>query len=59
MTSIIKHLAETAETIDLGFPTVVIGAIAMVVFIALGLVTYSYRDVANRHEHKSGKGSHH
>jgi|GEM_PF-1546818 len=34
-----------AET---GFPTWGYGAIAFVVFIALGLITYSYRDVANR-----------
>lgn len=52
------HLEEAAA-IDLGFPTFVIGAVAMVIFIALALVTYSYRDVANRHDHKSGKGSNH
>ena len=42
------------------FPTVVYGIIAFSIFIVLGLVTWSYRDVANRHEHKSGnsKGHH-
>lgn len=36
------------------------GVIAMVVFIALGFVTWSYRDVANRHDHKtSGNSGHH
>lgn len=37
---------------------IVYGAIAMAVFILLGFVTWSYRDVANRHDHKSGKASH-
>jgi len=40
------------------FPAFVFGAIAMTLFIALAFVTWSYRDVANRHSHKSDKGSH-
>ena len=40
------------------FPAFVFGAIAMALFIALAFVTWSYRDVANRHSHKSDKGSH-
>lgn len=43
------------------FPTFVFGAIAMGIFITLALVVWSYRDVANRHEHKgknSNQGSH-
>jgi len=40
------------------FPAFVFGVIAMVIFIALAFVTWSYRDVANRHSHKSDKGSH-
>ena len=35
---------------------VIFGAIAMTVFLLLGFVTWSYRDVANRHDHK--KSSH-
>ena len=36
------------------------GIIAMGVFLLLGFVTWSYRDVANRHEHKtSSSNSHH
>jgi heme/copper-type cytochrome/quinol oxidase subunit 2 len=38
--------------VTLPFPSVYFGVIAMGVFILLGLVTWSYRDVANRHEHK-------
>jgi heme/copper-type cytochrome/quinol oxidase subunit 2 len=39
----------------------VFGIIAMGVFLALAAVTWSYRDVANRHEHKvknNNQGSH-
>ncbi|MCT9820142.1 hypothetical protein N3K63_07565 [Microbacterium sp. W1N] len=33
--------------------TFIFGVIAFVVFLALGLVTVSYRNVANRHAHKA------
>ncbi|CAI9386198.1 hypothetical protein [Microbacterium sp. T2.11-28] len=33
--------------------TFIFGVIAFVVFLALGLVTLSYRNVANRHAHKA------
>lgn len=44
----------------LPFPAVIFGVIAMSIFLLLGLVTWSYRDVANRHEHKvsDSKASH-
>lgn len=46
--------------LELPFPSFVFGIIAMGTFILLGLVTYSYRDVANRHDHKaSNTSSHH
>jgi hypothetical protein len=38
--------------VTLPFPSVFFGVIAMAVFILLGAITWSYRDVANRHEHK-------
>ncbi len=38
--------------VTLPFPSVFFGVIAMGVFILLGYITWSYRDVANRHEHK-------
>ena len=54
-----KHLEAMAETaVKYPFPTIVFGAIAFTLFVALALVTWSYRDVANRHDHKSDKGSH-
>jgi hypothetical protein len=51
-------LAEAATHVELPFPTIVFALIAAVIFIALGLVTWSYRDVANRHSHKTTAGSH-
>ncbi|MEI8231470.1 MAG: hypothetical protein WCG32_02730 [Actinomycetes bacterium] len=54
-----KHLEAMAEsTVSYPFPTFVFGAIAMSIFIGLAIVTWSYRDVANRHDHKSDKGNH-
>ena len=51
-------LAEGANALP--FPTFVTGAIAFGIFILLGLVAWSYRDVANRHSHKSdSNNSHH
>jgi hypothetical protein len=45
---------------ELPFPSVFFGVIAMAGFLALAAVTWSYRDVANRHEHKKSSGqSHH
>lgn len=48
----IRILAEAEVVNPLPFPGVVFGAIAMGIFLLLGFVTYSYRDVANRHDHK-------
>lgn len=52
--------AEGEHFVTYPFPTVVFGIIAISTFILLGLITWSYRDVANRHEHKVGssKGNH-
>lgn len=45
---------------ELPMPPIAYGIIAMVGFIALGLITWSYRDVANRHSHKtSNQQAHH
>lgn len=53
------HLAEEAAAAEFPVPTWVLGAIAMVIFILLGVVTWSYRDVANRHDHKSSNNHDH
>ncbi len=51
-----KHLEAMGEQAanNYPFPTVVFGVIAMSIFIALAAITWSYRDVANRHDHKTG-----
>ncbi|MEO0312875.1 MAG: hypothetical protein RL140_105 [Actinomycetota bacterium] len=55
-----QYLADAATTWVPPFPTVVFGIIAMSIFILMGFVTWSYRDVSNRHEHHSNdsKGHH-
>ncbi|MEN9606582.1 MAG: hypothetical protein RL605_410 [Actinomycetota bacterium] len=53
-----RILAE-ATAVTYPFPSVVFGIIAMGVFLLLGFVTWSYRDVANRHDHKADNGASH
>ena len=55
-----QYLAEAETHVASAIPGFVYGAIAMALFVVLGFVTWSYRDVANRHEHKSSdsKGHH-
>lgn len=51
-----------AETLHpLVLPNWVFGVIALSIFALLGLTLFSFRDVFNRHSHKSGKnsGGHH
>jgi sterol desaturase/sphingolipid hydroxylase (fatty acid hydroxylase superfamily) len=43
---------------ELPFPPIVFGGVFLVGFIALALVTYSYRNVSNRHRTKSIPDSH-
>ena len=52
-------LAESGSYTALPFPTIVLGLVAFGIFTMLGAITWSYRDVANRHEHKSGSDAHH
>ena len=45
---------------ELPIPAFMFGAIAMTVFLALAGITWSYRNVANRHDHKtSSQQAHH
>lgn len=44
---------------ELPMPAIMYGVIAMAVFILLAFVVYSYRDVANRHDHKSSTSQGH
>jgi hypothetical protein len=53
--SIISIAAETAEH-TVGLEVFIPPAIAFVAFLALGVVVWSYRDVANRQAPKAGDG---
>jgi len=48
-----RLVAESVLAQTLPFEPYVFGIIALVVFGALGLVVWSYRDVANRHHGKT------
>jgi hypothetical protein len=54
----ISILAEGGGIV-LPFPAPIFGAIALTVFAILGIVTFSYRNVANRHDHKSSDSQGH
>jgi heme/copper-type cytochrome/quinol oxidase subunit 2 len=47
-----RILAESEVVNPLPFDSYIFGAIAMGVFLLLGFIAWSYRDVANRHDHK-------
>lgn len=47
-----EHLA------PLILPPIAFAGIAAAIFLTLALVTYSYRDVANRHSDKTGGSDH-
>ncbi|QEO09739.1 hypothetical protein [Protaetiibacter larvae] len=46
-------LAAEEELAPLIAPPIVFAAVAAAIFIVLGFVTWSYRDVANRHSDKT------
>ena len=50
-------LAEEAAHMELPFPPLVFGIIALVLFTILGFVFFSYRHVANRHNDKNVRSS--
>ena len=52
-------LAESEHAVELAAPAWVFGAVALVLFAILGAVTFSYRDVANRHADKGESASAH
>jgi ABC-type arginine transport system permease subunit len=54
LATIVALAAETTEHHgNVQAETFIYGVIAFVVFLALGAVTMSYRNVANRHAHKA------
>ncbi|MFB2582861.1 hypothetical protein ACEXQD_16565 [Herbiconiux sp. P15] len=55
MSSLVSVLAAVDVPVELPFSPIIFGIIAAVIFAAMGFVTWSYRDVANRHPQKSAK----
>ncbi|WP_291039479.1 hypothetical protein [Herbiconiux sp.] len=55
MSVLVSVLAAVDEPASLPFDPIIFGLIAAIIFAALGFVTWSYRDVANRHPQKSAK----
>lgn len=55
--NLVAHIAmaaaETEHHGNVALDTLIFGAIAAGVFLLLGLVTFSYRNVANRHSPKA------
>lgn len=58
MNLITAVLAESEEHFPLIFPAPVFAVIAFAIFLVLGIVTWTYRDVANRHSEKFTTGGH-
>jgi hypothetical protein len=54
----LSSLAAAAETAPDPVLPFIIAGVAFLVFLTLGVVAWSYRDVANRHSHKVGNDSH-
>jgi hypothetical protein len=51
-------VAETEELAPLIMPAIAFAGIAVAIFVILGFVTWSFRDVANRHSQKTGSTAH-
>lgn len=53
MSMLVTFLAETEDLAPLIMPPLAFGAIAVAVFTTLAFVSWSFRDVANRHSDKT------
>jgi len=51
---LLSILASEAAHVELPIPAFFFGVIALGVFLTLAGITWSYRNVANRHSHKTG-----
>jgi hypothetical protein len=58
MTLIAAAMLAAEAPVSLPMPPIGYAGIAFGVFLLLGVVAWTYRDVANRHGGKSGSGSH-
>jgi len=59
MTLVATLLAASEELHALPMPPIAYGGIALAVFLVLGVVTWSYRDVSNRQSSRRGTGAGH
>ncbi len=51
--SVVTLLAASEAQVALPVPAFIFGLVGIVVFAALAIVTFSYRDVAHRHSQKT------
>lgn len=58
MISILIAEGAVVHHTELPMPAILYGAIAMVAFLALAAVTWSYRDVSNRNPRRSQRAGH-
>jgi ABC-type nickel/cobalt efflux system permease component RcnA len=59
LAAVLVESARTAETsVPLIMPPIAFALIAFGIFLLLGVVTWTYRDVANRHAHKAATSYH-
>ena len=54
MSLLVTLITEVEEKAPLLMPPLAFAGIAVGVFVLLGFVTWSFRDVANRHSNKTG-----
>ena len=55
MSLLVTLVTETEELAPLLMPPLAFAGIAVAVFVVLGFVMWSFRDVANRHSNKTAK----
>jgi hypothetical protein len=58
MSLIATAVAATEELAPLFLPPLVFAAIGVVFFVLVGFMSWSFRDVANRHSNKTSNKSH-
>ncbi len=59
LATVLAQSVVTAETsVPLIMPPIAFALIAFGIFLLLGVVTWTYRDVANRHAHKAATSYH-
>lgn len=57
--SLLNSVVAAATETQMTTPSWIFPVVAATVFIALGFIVWSFRDVANRHSNKVGDGASH